>query len=1134
MLHFRLLAATGLVFAGLSALAQPRTNVFVLPQAGQGGEISVYNSNPFSLVATASTVADPAHLFLNPAGTRAYVIGASGVVSVLDATANFNQIEIYSLGGQQVRGAAITPDGRKLLVLTSSLLIIDLATDRPATVPSVDVGSLPDGVAASLDSRRAYVASGLNRTLVAVDLTTNQRIAQLGIPGTPGGVAVGPNGLIYVTASNTLYEIDWRDGLVVTVPGGFAFTGEPNRPVFTPNGRYLLFATRPNNAASTVGQFEVATRTITTVTGPANLDNIVVANNSQAYGLAGGVVYSIGIAPLQPPGLSPIGALSGTMALAVSDETPSARFLFGQTANTLYRVDLVNSQFGGPSPTVGTAIAALFRATPSTGAVAGLQNTMSAAPVAPGARTFPIAVRAVDASGRPVANATIQYTTSGQGLQLPVTTAQTNNDGLASVSAIAPGAAGSFMVRATSTGGLVDIPIEVTARPIVERRFSIFRGQGQVVTAGSTAVPFQVRLRDELGNPIAGEIVNWAVESGLGISVVTPATSTDSAGVATGLFSTEAFTPTMTQQFRTFTVQAAVSTGTLEAAVSIFGVMIPSGSGVNVQLTTTLQQTAGVFQLPAGGVINSAFQAQVFTQPSTGSGLLPVPVPNVGIRASMVESTRLEVRCVDDPVTSAAGSVTCDLAIGSELGTGIMAITVGELPSQTFQYDVDVIPGAPATLSIIQGNGQAGGPGVVTPLALVAEVRDSAGNPLRNVEIGWTILSGSGELVNPRFTTDGNGRASTQVRFGPLPGTVTVRASTGALTTNFTLTNTAAGGVVVTIQSGSGQSAQINQPFPAPLVVRVTSGDGQPLSGTVVSFTGSGPVTLGAPSATTNAQGIASITATAGGMAGGATVTANAAGTAAVFNLTVTLAGPRIDSLLNGASFQPGVSPCSVGVIRGSFGIPANTVLTPSVGPIPLLAFTLNGISVQVGGQTAPIYYTSNIDGQQQVGVQIPCELPPGMTELRVTAGGASSTLPIGVADVAPGIFEMETSPGVLQGIVLRPNGTYVTQSNPARHNEVVTGYYTGLGSAIDAQGTNIPGIGQALPLDRLIVGVNNQGMPVVSASYAPNLIGAWVVSFRITEVAGEGGRQAYAIAVRNFEGNVIFGQPSSIAIRAR
>lgn len=1117
----------------LPAPAQQLSSVFVVPEPSQGGNLSIYNSNPFAFSAMAATVQDPAFLLVNPNGTRVYVIGASGTVSVLDATAAFVEVARYSLASQ-VRSAIITPDGRKMLILAGTMRVIDLAVDRPQTVPQVDVGPLPDDVAVSLDSARAYVVSGVGRTITVIDLTNNQRLAQRTIPGTPGGIAVGPNGLIYAATSNVLYELDWQDGLIFTETGGFTFLGEPSRPIFTPDGRNVVVGTRPNDGESSVIQIDLATRAVTSVTGPANLTNLTMGSNNRAFATAGGLVYVTNVAPLQPPGQAAIGALSGTVGVAVSDEAPTARFLFGQTNNTLYRIDLTGGSFAGPNPTISAARTVVFGASPSRSPVAALQRTATPASVAPGDPTYPMAVRAVDGMGRPVVDALIQFSTSVAGLVLPTTSARTNAQGLASVSGTAPAAAGTFLVRASTGGAGVDIPIEVSTAASVERRFSIFRGQGQAVTAGSTAVSFQVQFRDELGNPVPSETVEWGLESGFGIAAVTMSSTTDSQGVATGIFSTEVFTPVVADQFRPFTVQASISSGTVEASISFFGVILPVGGGINVQLTTSLTPTEGAFPLPAGATVFDAFQAQVFSRPPIGSGLLPAPVPNVGIRTTVQEMVAASVSCADDPVTSASGTVTCDLVVGSGLGRGTMDVILGELAGQTFQYQINVIPGAPTSITVIQGDGQSGAPDTVTPIALVVEVKDLSGNVLRNVEITWSVASGSGFLVNPRNVTDNNGRASTQVRYGPLPGTVTIRAASGALATNFTLTNTAGGGGTLTIQSGSGQSAPVNTAFPSPLSVQLTSGDGQPITGSIINFAPTGPVVLSAASATTNMQGIASVSAQAGATAGTATVRASTGAANVTFNLNVTPPGPRIDSLLNGASFLAGASPCAVGVVQGSFGIPADTVLTSSIGPITILASTLGGISVQVNGQMAPIYYTSNIGGVQQVGIQIPCETAAGTAALRVDTSGASSTLNVTIADVAPGIFESAFSGALRQGVAIRSNGTYITPSNPARTNETITGFFTGLGAAVQAQGTNALGIGQTIPLDRIIIGLNNQGMPSVSAAYAPNMIGVWAVSFMVLPEAGVGERQVYAIGVRNAQGQVVYGQGSALPVRAQ
>src|SRR5436853_452365 len=94
------------------------------------------------------------------------------------------------------------------------------------------------------------------------------------------------------------------------------------------------------------------------------------------------------------------------------------------------------------------------------------------------------------------------------------------------------------------------------------------------------------------------------------------------------------------------------------------------------------------------------------------------------------------------------------------------------------------------------------------------------------------------------------------------------------------MTNTPGPPTNITATSGTPQSAAINTPFPAPLVVTVTNASGTAVNGVTVIFTlpssgASGSFAGGANTATTNASGVAtSATFTANGMPGSYTVTA--------------------------------------------------------------------------------------------------------------------------------------------------------------------------------------------------------------------------------------------------------------------
>lgn len=111
-------------------------------------------------------------------------------------------------------------------------------------------------------------------------------------------------------------------------------------------------------------------------------------------------------------------------------------------------------------------------------------------------------------------------------------------------------------------------------------------------------------------------------------------------------------------------------------------------------------------------------------------------------------------------------------------------------------------------------------------------------------------------------------------------------------------------GFTLAYVSGSGQSANVNAAFAAPLVVQVTSNEvGVPVAGGVVTYAGPASGAGIAPNPSTAAiaaNGEASLAATANGTAGGYTVTASAAGASGTAEFALTNTQPF------GVSLRPG------------------------------------------------------------------------------------------------------------------------------------------------------------------------------------------------------------------------------------
>ncbi len=155
--------------------------------------------------------------------------------------------------------------------------------------------------------------------------------------------------------------------------------------------------------------------------------------------------------------------------------------------------------------------------------------------------------------------------------------------------------------------------------------------------------------------------------------------------------------------------------------------------------------------------------------------------------------------------------------------------------------------------------------------------------------------------------TDANGDASVTATANAIAGDFFVAATFDVLQANFSLTNLAGPAASMTITSGSPQSAIVGHAFADPLAVHVADAEGNAVSGVSVAFAApsdGASAMLSASSATTDANGNASVTATANAVAGsyGVTTSAQGVGASPTFDLTNTI-DPNEEIFTNG--FDP-------------------------------------------------------------------------------------------------------------------------------------------------------------------------------------------------------------------------------------
>ena len=634
-----------------------------------------------------------------------------------------------------------------------------------------------------------------------------------------------------------------------------------------------------------------------------------------------------------------------------------------------------------------------------------------------------------------------------------------------------------------------------------------------------------VRLRDSAGNPVVGVPINWTVLSGQG--TINPAVSTtDANGVASSDYTGINF------GIGQVTSPAEIQATTGAETVSFLVTTLPStAAGQSTTINAYLDKpTTRAVTLRAGEVGGGAVQITAVTS-------IGIPIRNVGLRVVAADPTQsAQAACVGTYLlTNDQGVATCDL-VASGSGTGSLNVVIGS--QVRYPITLTVTPGGPNRLTVTGGNGQTGAPGSQLANALTATLTDSNGTPLSNTAVNFDVVSGSATLSTTTATTDSQGVASTRVTLGNAPGPVQIRVRTADGTVSATFTVTAISSAAsFTVAGGDAQIAATGQPFATPLQIRVLDANNAPVVGTPVTFAvTSGSATLATTSAPTNAQGIATVNITAGSASGPVVVTATSGALTARFNLTVRTPGPvfTASSIVNGASFQAGISPGSIATIFASGIAPTLRGSTTSglVGP---LATKLADVEVLINGINAPIYSVSNVNGQESVTIQVPYEVNPGVASVTVrTAGGGTTTVDnVQVNQVSPAVFET-TDPvnNRRYAVGYRQDGTAISSTNPARRGDIIRIFATGLGQTSPGTGTNrIAAAGQTVSAP-IVVGLGNAGVRLVSAEALPGSVGIYVLTIEVPADAQTNVASPVGLFVTGPNGQQVVAASSSIPIQ--
>jgi len=1168
----RLLRAFALALPVVLSAWLSAQSVFVLP--AQSGSITptVFNADPFNQTAVLSGAGfSTTFAFAGPSGKYYLVSNTSnGTIQVTDSTFANLHTAANVVG---VLAAAITPDGKRIFEVSSGgiLNILDTSTDTLTVNGSFYGGPIGD-LAPSLDSTKGYATiSNLSGSSVAIfDARTGAGIntIPLGPTANASAISVAPTGLVYVSTQGALLELDPNN---YSVRRTIAVTGRPGKVFFTPDGKTGLAVNLTPVNGTAIFEFDMPTRTVRNTVPQSSLpsgitvDRVVPVGNNRAlaYSTPSLSLFDVALDTLNVAPYT-FASAGGVTALDVSNNLPAGNnlntsFLFYAVGSTIYRADLNANQITGQLSLGGSAGAMSFAAPGVTnGTPATLLTFGDNQSIAPNVTSAPLVLKAIDATGHPLAGVQVNFSSAGPGVVFSNANVVTDNFGNATTTVAA---ATTQVVTVNVTAGGLTTAFTVNVGTAgggggggggsANGGLFIVGGQGGIITENqrtdaADGTSMVVQLNDATGAPIQGANVLFTFQSGSGTvvdnqggdigvtSTLTEVTNTCTAGqknCAPGQASVDflaSVVPTFPPAFTQASVTATAPDGT---TVTFYITTVPFNVLFQAQIEVHKPVFGSTLTAQAGSTVKGAIQGVI----SSGTAS---PMPNIGLALQNVDPTQpAPATCVGGfPLSDGSGAISCDLVATAAPGNYQFFVVIGGTRS-IGPFNLKITPGVPTTAKIVSGDAQTGNPGTRLTQPLMIQVTDAAGNTSANVPVTWTVSpSGAATLSNVSNTTDSNGNASAIVSFSAsASGSVKVTAQAGnltALTFNLTATVPTAG---IQLVSGGGQSVGTGSQFANPVVVKVVNASGTGLAGIPVSFSASNGASVGNSSVNTDANGLASVAVTAGTNAGAIIVTAQTGGFSVTATLTAIPPGPSNLVFLNGASFLSGISAGAIVAIQGNGLLPGSITGIFSaqsvLGPLPT---TFEGITVTFNGFASPIFSVANANGIQQVVVQVPYEIgnASSVTVVITTQGGGSTTVTnVAVQPYAPGIFET-TLFGPKQAVAVHAaDGSYVTPSGPARRGENIIIYLTGLGQTNPATGTNRAGAAGQNVIAPMVAGINLAGTTVVSTQLVPGLIGVYALTLTIPPNAPTGLINIGAIAYDSAN-NPYFAQGSAIPIQ--
>lgn len=523
----------------------------------------------------------------------------------------------------------------------------------------------------------------------------------------------------------------------------------------------------------------------------------------------------------------------------------------------------------------------------------------------------PVVVKVVDLAGRAAAGVTVTFTPeSGSGTVVPSVVA-TETDGTARAVWTLGTAPGPKVLRVAASTATAGISVNATATQDV---LSIVSGGGQAIVAGATLpTPVVVQMKDQTGTIVAGAQLTFVPAAGSG-SVSPTSVFTDAEGRAQ----------------TTWTLGATPGTNTLQV---VGGSATPISVSAVALSTDSLQVVSGNAQAGrAGALLSSPVVVRVLD--TQGRSVQGAVVRFAALAGSGSPSATSDT-------TDALGLAETRWTLGNTLGEMRLTATVGAAPPVTVTATT-----TQDRIELVSGGLQFGRVGTTLAAPIVVKLTDLGTKPVAGVVLTFAPDSANGTVLPTSVATDAAGEARTFWTVGAAAGPMTLRVST--ITAPALIVNATAIEGQLSLVSGGGQAALAGTALTQPIVVKVQDQTGNPLAGSLVTFSATAANgTVSPTSIFSDASGLARTTWTLGATPGAKTLTMTG-GTTTLSVSATALTGDSLEIVSGNAqaaqALQPLAAPIAVRVrdkASGRVVSGATVTFTPTTGSGTLAATTV-------------------------------------------------------------------------------------------------------------------------------------------------------------------------------------------------